>query len=126
MMTRNEKLTKLADLLDNLPEEKKFSMFRWGTPECGTAKCAAGWAALDPEFNAQGLYLGRRHPTSDYAPAFWDLFGYEALGRFFGLDSGAVAYLFSPGHYIVSVSRSEVALRIRKFAEDGIIEEDAT
>jgi hypothetical protein len=80
---------KLADQ-DTLRETGKgraFRMQEWArhfgehapTPKhnfCGTAACAAGWAALHPPFNKEGLGMGWKKDTGGYGdmPPQWEGF----------------------------------------------------
>lgn len=76
-----ERLNKLADFLDTVPEAK-FDLETWRVNaqgreafdestdndhllnlDCGTRGCAVGWACAMPEFQAQGLTWGLRGPT---------------------------------------------------------------
>jgi hypothetical protein len=62
---------------------------------CGTIACAAGWLAIDPEMQAQGLTCGyggepRYNEGTKYISSF------EALGHFFGIPEFDAEVLFSP------------------------------
>lgn len=56
-----ERLTRLKEIMQTVHDEKKpFTLATWvylgSRPgECGTTACAMGYAALDPEFQKQGL-----------------------------------------------------------------------
>lgn len=96
--------------------------------ECGTACCAFGYAALDPEFQRQGLvievnaYSGRALGSTKHIVASIaefnelvckdlsldvsitlkgnkDLEGFDAAAKFFDLDLDDVHDLFDPAHY---------------------------
>lgn len=56
---------------------------------CGTIACAAGWIALNPEFNELGVY-----PGSAGAPRFDDNGGYYAMAKLFSLPQQVAANLF--------------------------------
>jgi len=81
-----ERLSRLADLLDQIhARELPFNLKGWGgfvmedgdvlenlntrnmVHVCGTTACACGHAALDPWFQAQGLYLVAWRSDSDSA-----------------------------------------------------------
>lgn len=110
-----ERLLKLAELLENLPEGRpKFSLENWY--HCGTAACAVGHAAIDPWFRRRGLKLikiGRWHE-----PAYRDDEGWSAVAAFFGIYIIDAEFLFSAESYDRGDRRS-VARRIRKFVKEG-------
>lgn len=67
-------------------------------PECGTVACIAGWAALDPEFNAQGFhpeYDTNGEPVSiELESEVGFICGVSALEEFFGLSYEEVNDVF--------------------------------
>ncbi len=119
-------LTKMSDRLRYLRNvvvrqirKQEFDMNHWqctvGKPrgkeahrtKCGTTRCIAGWAAVDPKLIAQGLtlkvhpddvrrrvkYYGirvRNQSTADM---------YQALANFFGIRRDDAARIFGPEHY---------------------------
>lgn len=56
---------------------------------CGTIACAGGWLALNPEFEALGLYAGQFG-----APRFEGLVAYGALSKMFNISYGDAQKLF--------------------------------
>ncbi len=54
---RRRRLSELRRVVENAPDEL-LSMSHFSKKvSCGTAHCAAGWAALDPYFTERGLSL---------------------------------------------------------------------
>jgi hypothetical protein len=122
-----ERMEILADVLAGVAAKKRpFSVEWWGgllvpgRPECGTACCAGGYAALDSRLMAQGLQLvaGRgvmRHAIDDSGDLAASLgqkgmersasVAYDgseeffALKKFFGLTFIESEWIFSPQHY---------------------------
>lgn len=93
-----ERLTKLADFLDTVPE-RRFDLSRWraakGTIECGFAGCAVGWASLIPEFRVDGLTL-----DSEWGePVFLHWESWLAVERFFDLSTRQAERLFGRSEY---------------------------
>lgn len=92
-----------------------FDMEVWGAkvkgefaPACGTQACAAGWAAHDAWFQAQGLTIGKStwsYPFTNNTNLALYFNGLEAndayrnLASFFGIDLNDAEYLFSPEMY---------------------------
>lgn len=68
-----------------------LDMRRWG---CDTVHCAFGWAAVDPTFRSQGLYLLRHCPTYD------GRFGFGAAKTFFDISFNQAAQLFDATAYV--------------------------
>lgn len=122
------RLLHLIDVLEtvergNLPfEMEKWAIVKQDKTVCGTAACAAGYAALDPEFRAEGFTL-RNHSNVEFK-SFYDLVryipnleleypfisfdgvsGWLALGEFFGLTFPQANYVFGAKSY----RRSDVA-----------------
>lgn len=104
-----ERLLKLADFLDTVPEEK-LKMGDWES-ECGTAYCAFGWACQIPEFQEAGLELS----GSNYRPypKFGRYEGYEASAYFFDILIRDALYLFDPMAYDGEITLGDVTGRIR-------------
>lgn len=74
------------------------------TMSCGTVVCALGLAALDPEFNKQGLTfevqpLPLKKGFAHMMPKCEGRTGFEAGARFFGISYGDARYLFDPDCY---------------------------
>lgn len=127
-----ERLNKLADFLDTVPE-RKFDLDTWRVNadgkevfdestddeqllnfDCGTSGCAIGWACAMPEFKAQGLTWGLWGPT---VPNYD---GWDAVMDFFDLKRADATYLFESESYDYDVDEdtkpSDVAARIRELA----------
>lgn len=84
-----------------------------GALECGTAACAVGWAAINPEFRAQGFTLKREPGASHLQPSYGGRSGWSAVDAFFELSGKDADILFSGSSYIGTVLPSHVAARIR-------------
>lgn len=112
-----ERLMKLADHLDTVPEAQ-FDMTNWKST-CGTAACAAGHAAMMPEFNEEGFVLRSESSIFGtyyyYYPAYQGYKAFEACENFFNLHWKAADYIFSQLKYGYDVTPKEVAQRIREF-----------
>jgi len=124
-----ERLSKLADVLENLPEERalmrpppgkrtvptKFKIDTWTS--CGTTACAIGYAAIHPWFTRRGLKLQRiGFPT---IPVFQGECGGMAIRKFFDLSNRDAFYLFyRDGFYIRDEGKRAVARRIRGFIKE--------
>lgn len=57
---KKDLLIKARDYIKTIPSQffnlrSVYDTFKGIQPECGTIACAAGWIALNPEFNALGL-----------------------------------------------------------------------
>ena len=109
-----ERLLKLADFLDQLPEEKLY-MDRW-SHDCGAAGCALGWACTIPEFIEAGLRF-----NEEKCPVYNNSYGYGAAEEFFGIPDALV--IFSPYAYGpywgTKVAPKEVASKIRRLVDDN-------
>jgi hypothetical protein len=93
-----------------------------GERTCGTACCAGGYAALDPELMAEGLYLGSQLAEDDTEiwvnsyeqfvalprngkralscyVRFGDDYGYGALAEFFSIPQRESVRIFAPHSY---------------------------
>jgi len=118
----DERLLKLAWLLENLPEEIpkmkfpkppkdiRFDLELWF--DCGTQACAIGFAACHPWFN-------QRHFKFDVSidPVFDGDWGFHAVNPFFGISSTAGHRLFVNDSYKRG-NRRDVATRIRAFVRN--------
>jgi hypothetical protein len=62
---------------------------------CGTIACAAGWLALDPWMQEQGLWSGYGGEPR-YKEDCYFFNSFEALGRFFSIPEFDAELLFSP------------------------------
>jgi len=107
-----DRLTRLVALLTRVEAEgRDFDMNFWATKECGTSACAAGWAAMDPEFQIEGFYLNRFNE-----PIFGKRWGFGACSEFFGLSEGETSQIFHSGGYEGDpdlITPTDVAARIR-------------
>ena len=87
-------LARLSRLAEIIRERGELRINRW-TNECGTAGCILGTAAMDAEFNQQGLYLDEHDGPAGRYPIFNTGQGYysgrEAGQEFFGVPG----FLFS-------------------------------
>lgn len=117
-MANIERLQQLVRVLEQVRDEKRpFDMEWWAdafdppsitTPvnECGTASCAAGWAARDPWFRRRGFDMGREK-------SWWGFWrpavvlkkkgrithrGFEAAIEFFALTQEEASDLFGENH----------------------------
>ena len=137
-----ERLTKLAELLDKVVEERKpFNLYCWtdeidrsqgegvfksiasasdmteeelSKHECGTVACAVGHACLDSWFNEQGLIL-----DLDGQPKFENNQSWDAVAAFFEIGIELAIFLFDHGNYEeeTETTAAEVAYRIRALIE---------
>ncbi len=123
--TGKRRLLKLADFLSALKLKRgQFKMADWatsivnGAPECGTAACAAGWAARIPSFRRAGYHLVvNRNPGlfgQRFVPAIGRKRSVDALQFLFDISSEDCMHLFG-GHNPNSAKRT--AQRIRGFVK---------
>jgi hypothetical protein len=135
---RADRLLLLAERLEQIADDsqhpRKFDMMVWyedlPTPQrnvgqrildffrrkidCKTAACAFGEACLMPEFQQEGLKLGRTS-SGDYLPAYDGFITFEAAAKFFDIGGTKAITLFSPDSYVGGKpSPREVAFRIRE------------
>lgn len=102
------------------------------TMSCNTFVCALGLAALDPEFNKQGLtfdLLGSTMigATARMIPQFEGEDGMEAGAAFFGIGLEDSHYLFDPDSYDGTPKKAEGELFVAQRVDDlinGIIDQD--
>jgi hypothetical protein len=97
-------LNELADLLDELPEER-FDYSKWVGDDwmgdddlsCGTTACAAGWATTLPSFRRRGLFLARESWGGIAFPAIEDEIGEEeAMAAVLDISPQDAHFLFLP------------------------------
>lgn len=77
------------------------------TPECGTVCCAIGLAMNDPDFQALGLIKlevpeidrDQGFNNNEFEPIFDGSEGFEAVARFFDIDTSQAVHIFSIGSY---------------------------
>lgn len=130
------RLLRLADRLDRI-DPKRFALEHWVSsgscvpsldddeqPSCGTVCCAVGYAAMLPEFKAEGFSLASEddHAFPTYVvdrpgffPAYYD--GYRAVAKFFEITGEDAEMLFWDWwrYRLKKTKPSEVAARIREF-----------
>lgn len=111
------RLLKLADLLENVVEAKKFDMGCWVfniKSGCGMAACAGGWAALSPKF--RGLVVSGRNQIKCIKTGRVDFAGVE---DYFYLSEQDSRHIF--GNFSYDSDRPHkktVANRIRKLVKE--------
>lgn len=120
-----ERLERVAIMLDTLPP-KRFDIHTFASDNCGTVGCAAGHAALLPEFNALGYHLGipkwatknntvmYKEPSTGYS-----LYGFSAISAFFDLTELQAEELFHAYAYDDNVTARDVAARIRQCIKEA-------
>jgi len=130
-----ERLIKLAEFLERVPDSKTFDLGTWFTAEhgpvcfldkdalkgnvtredmhtCGTTACAMGWAVTIPEFREAGLQ------NQWGMPMFHGRHGYDAAALFFGITYEQSMHLFDPFRYRMAELRDPLAVarRLRELA----------
>lgn len=91
-----ERLEQLRRVIESVPEDRLHMRSVVEIAECGMAYCAAGWAACDPWFQAEGfvpavVIVYKRGSEREILDASMDFF--EAA-RFFGLSQEDTINLF--------------------------------
>jgi hypothetical protein len=100
---------------------KTFNLTVWS---CGTHACAAGAVAMDPAFNAEGLYLKQYEDTPSFVPQYNNLSGFHAMAEFLDISHDDAANFFNPTRYEcflerrIHVTPQMVATRIRAYIEE--------
>lgn len=120
-----ERLERLRGILTDFqpPRDFRFDMgFFYLKHQCETVGCALGYAAMDPEFNRQGLKV-----VLDCADRsniqFENYLGFKAGREFFGLSDSQTTYLFSSFTYPTSAATPhDVADRITELLEEALDE----
>lgn len=87
--------------------------------ECGTAACMMGHAALDPDFQKQGLRTYGAGVVYEHNLGAYNGYmahGMRAVGEFFELDDDAALELFMPDDAF-TVTKDVVVERLRTFIE---------
>lgn len=143
-------LAKLAQVLDNLKEERKvidhgieeFNMNSW---KCGTMACAVGHAMYHPYFNDHGLYPDEtweeveqgfdedglrvtKERLVEAVPTYQGAEEFTACALFFEISEQDANYLFSPSCYYGEeygdkITPRQVSRRIKEFIiNDGRVE----
>jgi len=124
------RLLRLADFLDNLPEEK-FDISSWvdndwkgrANLSCGSTACSLGWAATIPAFRKAGLVMKRNKYDSNFKfiPVLKDMPGnidntFIAGKEIFGLSRGEFNHLFVPEYALTyNATPKQAAEHIRNF-----------
>ena len=100
---RTDRLLRLADELENLPECFNFNLAGWLT-------CPVGVATQIPEFVSEGFII------PSYAPVYSSHHGWAAVQAFFEIDRTMAHKLFDRYSYETDVETlpQAVAQRIRK------------
>lgn len=97
--TNLEAIARLVVLLEKTPDEN----FNIGSWTCGTVHCAAGLAACDPWFNAQGFRLDEdgdvvlKQPNINYG---YSLHHWQAVTAIFNIGYQEAEWLFSGYEYL--------------------------
>ena len=140
-----ERLTQLIRVLEDVKKDKKpFDMYAWYRPllnvcdlddlvgnkkhSCGTASCAAGWAAQDSWFKKRGFTLGDFLPGSDYFYEEGDKVvkmkgdgeAFEACVTFFGTESVFASYNYRncDNNEINKITPSMVIAKVKKLIKE--------
>jgi len=140
-----ERLTQLIRVLEEVKADKKpFDMNVWYRPlltvcewvglvgnkkhSCGTASCAAGWAAQDPWFKRRGFTLGGFSLETYYSHEEGDKVvkmkgdgeDFEACKTFFGTASVFIPsnYCDRDGNEIDRITPSMVIARVKKLIKE--------
>jgi hypothetical protein len=96
---------------------------------CGTAACAIGWAARDPDFNQLGFVLAEdRLPVYvlDDTPGADNPENWDAVCAFFELPTGTADYLFYDTSYPdCKPTPADVIARIREVLARDEADDDA-
>jgi hypothetical protein len=111
-----ERLSRLADFVEENVEPARFNMNVWYSVEegCGMAACLGGWATHVPEFRVAGFRLRPYDGSPSYEkPDGGVVYGFGACQAFFELDGQTTMGLFSPSSYEPGVSLATVVKRVR-------------
>lgn len=133
------RLLTLAKYLETEVVEKHFDLSSWRdnnptgdhlSEKCGYTACAVGHACEIPSFKQAGLKLGfdpKYKDDGQLTPLFrsaskW-FKAWEAVEKFFGIDFSTAAWLFTDDYYLkgIKTTPKEVAERIRKFVQTGVV-----
>ena len=120
--TAKERLTILADFLENKVKPNYFDLGHWATPgfteqKCGTTACAAGWATV--AFPGQGLKLVPR--SLDMRILYKEYTNLVAVACFFDIDMTTGTYLFLNLYYPPGRNQKKhVVARIRAIVKTGV------
>ena len=125
-MANIERLKHLIVILEHVDEEVTansqgrfgFDINNWfEEDDCGTVACALGWAAIDPKFQAEGLFIDKNSE-----PEFEGAVTYLAGSHFFGISVDESCTLFAPYHYPSDMPRHDpkpVIARIKELINDA-------
>lgn len=121
MITEEQKIERLKQLrrvVEAAPEDRLHMRTFCEQAECGTAYCAAGWAAIDPWFREnteiEGVfeYADDGHLFTGFG--VWDVF--DPLADIFGISRLAAGCLFGYGMSVTdephAVTKAEVLANI--------------
>jgi len=113
------------------PAEVLDPAFSAPTMSCNTFVCALGLAALDPEFNNQGLNFAvvplTHSLTAWMIPRFEGADGMDAGALFFDISGEDSRYFFDPDSYSEMPKRADGELLVAQRIEDfinGIVDHD--
>jgi hypothetical protein len=118
-----ERFKKAIELIEKTPDEQ-INLRVWqkagrnrvtsrAQANCGTIACAAGWIALDPEMQEEGMSVGDfGQPIYPYRGQHLD--GFDALQYFFDIRDVEVDYLFE------SRRNSELVNGLEKYSDRNI------
>jgi len=119
-----EKLLKMADFVETLPEEN-FDLSIWKQVNlCGTVCCAVGWAIekkLFPELSFRHVYCSN-YPVPRILPenTRYELLGFDAVSEVFNISWTEAKWLFSSRSYLQTrVTPKMVSERIRTFVKEN-------
>ena len=88
-----EALRQLWRVVEAAPDDKRFNMWQFHLETgCGTARCAAGWFAVDGWARENTLISEFFHPSGELKPSCPG----AALEKIFGLTSTNAKSLFYP------------------------------
>jgi hypothetical protein len=92
-----QRLQHLREVIEGAPTDRFNMTAVQQESECGIAYCAAGWAAQDPRFKAEGLSL--TVGSGELTPPNYDIglervTGWQAIERFFYLSRSEVSIMF--------------------------------
>ena len=115
-----EALENLARVVRHAPEELFHMQAVVSHPPCGTARCAIGWAIVDPWFR-ENTELGELVPI-DYDGVGFYGFDTDDLAHLFGITEKDANKLFMVTGYFRSaeehpVSRAEVLWNIKQLLD---------
>ena len=115
----------LSGWIDEVPADV-FGRVDVRHKDCGAVACAMGHAALDPEFNKQGLTLSEEEDGEYGEPEYrldadsWAYSGWEAATEFFDIKGSQSRWLFDNDNYPhTNVTPLDVAKRITEMLKEN-------